>query len=60
MRDFTRFDDKTWDRFFDFIYCEELDHKEVKERLETEGIDIESAKKRVNQLLASRKLLERS
>jgi hypothetical protein len=51
MNSIERFDDKVWDRFFDYLYCEEPSREEVRERLRAAGIDVAPAVQRVKQAL---------
>jgi hypothetical protein len=56
MGDVSEFDDKVWDRFFDFLLCdEEPSREEVQDHLRTFGIDVAPALKRVQQALQSSK-----
>lgn len=56
MGDVSEFDDKVWDRFFDFLLCdEEPSREEVQAQLGTFGIDVTLALKRVQQALQSSK-----
>ena len=53
MSDIERFDNKVWDRFFDYLYCEEPKPEEVRERLTVASIDITPALRRVQQVISA-------
>jgi hypothetical protein len=56
MSDVERFDSKVWDRFFDFLFCdEEPSRKEVQQTLCTLGIDVTPGLKRVQHALKASK-----
>jgi hypothetical protein len=53
MSGIEQFDDKVWDRFFDYLYCEDPKPEEVRERLTAAGIDIAPALRRVQQAIVT-------